>query len=154
MPQGVYVENPDDGTKRVKPEADGSLNVNVQTVGEDVEFPPSAADIRSGGLTATGTLFTVPANRVFKGSLTVSASISVAGTCSPVISSANTGGGSGATTGTLHQITVAGLALSVAAAANTITDVYVHGGTNGATITFTQGASGQSTGQVAGRLLL
>lgn len=129
---------------------------NVAITGQPVlikESPPAAADIRSGAATATGTLLTVPAGRVWRGSMSLSASVTVAGNGSCSISSANTGGGTGATTGTLHQIALNGLALTVAANSNTISDVYVYGGTNGATVTFTQGAAGNTMGQANGILL-
>lgn len=142
---------------------DGSVSVsnfpstqNVAITGQPVgvtETAPAAADIRNGALTATGTLFTVPAGRTFRGSVSLSSTITVAGNGGCSVASANTGGGSGATTGTVHQLALQGLALTVAAVANTTTDVYIYGGTNGATVTFTQGAAGTQAAQANGRLL-
>lgn len=145
MPQGVYIENPDNGTWRLKPEVDGSLNVNVLTVGEEVEFPPLVSEIVGASRDTTGTLYTVPAGRVFRGSLSLSACVAVAGTSQPTI---------GIPGVVLHKITINGLALSSVASANTISDVYIHGGAGGVAVTFTQGAAGTSTGQITGRLLL
>lgn len=158
MPQDIFVSNPDDMTKRVKPNTDGSVNVNTGTVTiaqpvQTITSTPASSDLRAGSANATGTLITIPAGRTFFGSISLAASVSVLGNGNPSVSSANTGGGTGATTGTLHQIVVAGLALSAAANGNTIDNVYIYGGTNGATVTFTQGASGQSCGQISGRLL-
>lgn len=108
------------------------------------EVPPVSGDVVRGSATATGTLYTVPAGRVFRGSLALSACVAVAGVSQPSISTSD---------GVLHQITINGLALSSVANSNTITDVYIHGGAGGKAVTFTQGAAGTSTGQISGRLL-
>lgn len=111
---------------------------------------PASTDLVGASRTTTGTLVTIPANRVFMGSLSLSASVSLAGNSQPNISAAGTGV---APTGTLHQIIAVGLALTTVATSNTIGNVYIFGGSAGATVTFTQGATGVSTGQIAGRLL-
>lgn len=111
---------------------------------------PASTDLVGASRTTTGTLVTVPANRVFFGSLSLSASISLAGNDQPSISVSGTGA---LPAGILHQIVVTGLALTALASSNTIGNVYIFGGSAGATVTFTAGATGVSTGQIAGRLL-
>lgn len=111
---------------------------------------PATTDIVGASRTTTGTLVVIPAGRTFFGSMSLSCSISVAGNNQPTISAAGAGV---VPTGTLHQIVASGLALTVVANSNTISDVYIFGGAAGATVTFTTGASGISTGQIAGRLL-
>lgn len=178
MPTSVYVESSDGNGYRIAPKVDGSIDVNLKNPTSTVavsNFPatqpvsgsvsvsgtvavssvpassaPASSDIKGGSATATGTLFTVPAGRVFRGSASLSASISVAGNCQPSISVTGTGV---VPTGVVHQIGVTGLALSVAANANTIDNLYIYGGSSGATVTFNAGASGQSAGQVVGILL-
>lgn len=113
---------------------------------------PSASDIIGASRTTTGTLVTIPANRVFYGQVSLSGSISVAGNCQPTISVSAVGSGV-SPIGTIHQIGVTGLALVAVANANTMGNVYIHGGTAGATVTFTAGSSGNSSGQITGRLL-
>lgn len=114
---------------------------------------PATADIVGASRTTTGTLVVIPVGRTFYGSLSISCSISLAGSALPTISVTGTGvvPASGSI---LHQVIAIGLALTVTANSNTITNVYIYGGTSGgATVTFTQAAAGSSTGQIAGRLL-
>lgn len=111
---------------------------------------PASADIIGASRTTTGTLVVIPAGRTFVGSMSLSNSISVAGNNQPTISVSGAGA---LPAGTLHQIVLSGLALSTAASANTIGNVYIYGGSAGGTVTFTTGASGISTGQITGRLL-
>lgn len=111
---------------------------------------PAAADLVGASRTTTGTLYTVPAGRTFLGTVSLSCSISVAGNCQPSISVSGTGA---LPSGTLHQIICVGLALVAVANSNTQNTVYIYGGTGGATVTFTAGASGTSTGQITGHLL-
>lgn len=111
---------------------------------------PASSDIRGASASATGTLVTIPAGRTFRGSVSLSCSVSVAGNNQPTISVSGTGV---VPSGTIHQITAAGLALSTITNSNTLDDVYIYGGSAGATVTFTAGANGQSMGQIAGILL-
>ncbi len=139
---------------------DGTVTVNQGTnpwtisgtVGPAI---PASADIVGTSRNTTGTLYTVPAGRTFFGSLSLSCSISVAGANNPTMSVANSGGGSGIApaAGTIMQINNTGLALVSVANSNTLSDSYIYGGTNGCVITFTAGATGNSSGQIAGRLL-
>ena len=117
-----------------------NLNVNVT----NAVLVPASGDIVRASLDATGTLYTVPAGRTFKGSVSLSACVAVAGTSQPSISIA---------AGTIHKLTINGLALSSVASAGTISDVYIYGGASGTAVTFTQGAAGTSTGSMAGILL-
>ncbi len=111
---------------------------------------PVSTDLVGASRSTTGTLVTIPANRTFVGSLSISCSISVAGNSQPTIS---TSGAGVLPLGTLHQVICVGLALVTVANSNTIDNVFIFGGSAGATVTFTAGASGVSTGQIAGRLL-
>lgn len=180
MPTSVYIESPVSGFNRLQPQLDGSVNTNVtnpvtavtvsgavsvsnlpptQAVTGSVSITgpvtvtgtvtalapiPASIDVVRGSLAATGTLFTVPAGRMFKGSVSISACVAVAGASQPTVST---------TAGTIHSVTLNGLALSSISTANTISDVYIWGGASGTAVTFTQGASGTSTGQIAGILL-
>lgn len=149
MPMSVFVEGASPDGHRLMPNADGSLDVLIQEPLDVVvtNFPAStvaAADIVSGSRTSTGTLYTVPAGRVFSGSVALSACVAVAGSSQPTIST---------TDGEIHRVVLNGLALSSISIANSINDVYVNGGVSGKAVTFTQGASGTSTGQISGRLL-
>ena len=105
---------------------------------------PIAADIVRGSLLATGTLYTVPANRTFRGSVSLSSCVAVAGVSQPSIA---------VPAGIIHQLTVNGLALTSVANSDTLSDVYIAGGASGVVVTFTQGASGTSAGHISGRLL-
>lgn len=111
---------------------------------------PAPSDIVGASRTTTGTLYTVPAGRTFSGSVSLSTSIAVAGNSQPTIAVAGTGV---SPTGTIHQIHAVGLALTTVANSNTQNNVMIFGGTSGATVSFTQGASGVSSGQITGRLL-
>lgn len=142
MAASVYVKDARDWTRKLRIGDDGSAWVTSGV--------PDPADIVGASRTSTGTLYTVPAGRTFKGSLSLSCSISVAGNNQPSIS---VSGASAAPSGTIHQIIAIGLALTAVTNSNSMGDVYIYGGSGGATVTFTAGASGTSTGQIAGRLL-
>lgn len=155
MPQSVYVESPDPNMWRLWPNADGSLNVGnfpaVQPVSGSVNvtnFPstpiPAPGDVVSASRDTTGVMYTVPAGRMFNGSASISACVAVAGVSQPTITTPAS---------TIHKITINGLALTSVASANTIGDIYIWGGASGVAVTFTAGAAGTSTGQIAGRLL-
>lgn len=155
MPQSVYIESPDPNMWRLWPNADGSLNVGnfpaVQSISGSVNvsnFPaasiPASGDVVSASRDTTGTMYTVPAGRMFSGSISLSGCIAVAGLCQPSVGIPGT---------TLHKITINGLALVSVSSANTIGDVYIWGGASGTAVTFTAGANGTSTGQISGRLL-
>lgn len=109
------------------------------------ESPPASGDILFGSRATTGTLFTVPAGRVWKGSISLSASIGVAGNAACSVSAA--------TGGLIHQLPLNGLALVVASNANTLDNVYIHGGAGGNVVTFTAGAAGSTAASASGRLL-
>lgn len=111
---------------------------------------PVSTDLVGASRSTTGTLVTIPIGRTFVGSVSLSCSISVLGNSQPSISVSGAGA---LPAGTLHQIIAVGLALTTVANSNSMGGVYIYGGTAGATVTFTQGASGTSTGQICGRLL-
>jgi hypothetical protein len=129
---------------------DSQVPLSISNLPSGGESAPASADIVGAQKTSTGTLYTVPAGRVFRGSLEVSCSISVAGNAQPVISVSGTGV---TPTGNLLQCEAVGLALTTVANSSTISNVYIHGGTSGATVTFTAAASGSSSGSITGRLL-
>lgn len=104
---------------------------------------PATADILGGVRTTTGTIFTVPAGRIWCGSISLAASISVAGNATCSVSGA----------AMIHQLPLVGLALVAVASANTLDNVYINGGGSGQAVTFTAGASGNSSVSAAGRLL-
>lgn len=113
---------------------------------------PIPADIVYGSRTTTGTMYTVPAGRTWMGAVSLSCSVTIAGSSTPSISV--TGTGISPPTGTvLHQIIASGLTLATTANANSLPNIFVYGGTSGAAVVFTQAASGSSTGQISGRLL-
>jgi len=131
----------------------GTVTVNQGTspwVTSSSQSVPASSDIVGASRTTTGTLVTIPANRTFHGAVSLSCSVSLAGNSQPSISVSGAGA---VPTGTIHSIIAVGLALTTVANSNTISDVYIFGGSAGATVTFTQGATGTSTGQITGRLL-
>jgi len=111
---------------------------------------PVSTDLVGASRNTTGTLVTIPAGRTFMGAVSLSCSLSLAGSCEPTISITGTGA---LPSGIIHQIICVGLSLTVVANSNTIDNVFIFGGTGGATVTFTAGASGTSTGQICGHLL-
>lgn len=111
---------------------------------------PASTDLVGASRSTTGVLVTIPAGRIFEGSVSLSASVSVLGNSQPTISISGTGA---LPSGTIHSIIVVGLALTALCNSNTQSNVFIFGGTGGAAVTFTQGASGTSTGQITGRLL-
>jgi hypothetical protein len=129
----------------------GTVGINnfppVQAVTGSVSVTapiPAPGDVVSASRDTTGVMYTVPAGRMFKGSASLAACVAVAGVSQPSIST---------TSGTIHKITINGLALTSVASANTINDVYIWGGASGTAVTFTAGAAGTSTGQISGVLL-
>lgn len=116
----------------------------LTTSGELVETPPESGDILFGSRTTTGTLFTVPANRVWRGSISLAGAISVAGNATMSVS---------VPAGVVHTLPLTGLALAALANANTLDNVYIHGGASGVAVTFTAGATGATAASAAGRLL-
>lgn len=111
---------------------------------------PASGDLIGASRTTTGTLVTIPAGRTFMGSVSLSLSVSLAGSSQPSISVSGTGA---LPAGTIHQIIGVGLALTTITNSNSMSEVFIFGGSAGATVTFTQGATGTSTGQIVGRLL-
>lgn len=111
---------------------------------------PNSTDILGSSRTTTGTLITVPTGRVFCGSTSLSCSTAAAGANNPTIS---VSGADAVPTGTIHQIMNTGLATMPACNANTQNNVFIYGGSAGATVTFTVGATGTSSGSIIGRIM-
>ena len=104
----------------------------------DVEF------ILSGSRTSTGTILTVPAGTQWNGSVQLTASIAVAGTCAPTVTTAGTD--VAPTAGSVvHRLSVSGLALTTVVDSNTIEVTLRAPEGNAVTLEFTAGASGTST---------
>lgn len=112
---------------------------------------PATSDIVGAYRGATGTLYTVPAGRTFYGSLSLVCEITgVAGASSPTLTIAGAGA---IPSGLVHACFVGGLTTNSMANSSTLNNVYIYGGSAGATITFTQGVNGTSAGMINGRLL-
>lgn len=156
VPTGVNVNNfpatqPVSGTVAATQSTSPWVVSGSSTITPSIPVP---GDIVGASRASGGTLYTVPIGRTFYGQLSLSATISVVGNDNPSVMIANVGAGTGAApTGTVFQLDCSGLALATLANANTVGNVYVFGGTAGATITFVAGAAGNSTGCIAGRLL-
>lgn len=130
----------------------GQMSVSVDNQASPMvvlNLVPVVGDCLFGSRTSTGTVLTVPAGRFWHGSVSLSANITIAGNASCSVSVASTGGSNG----TIHALQCQGLALTALSSANTLSDVWLSGGTSGATVTFTSGAAGSSSGQASGVLL-
>lgn len=110
---------------------------------------PSASQIMCNSKTTTGTLITVPAGFWYTGSLTVGASVSVAGTSVPTVTVAGTGVAPAAGT-IIGKVTVNGLALTTVVDSMTTEIIVLAPVENDVTIDFNQGASGTSYAVVNG----
>jgi hypothetical protein len=109
---------------------------------------PDAVDVAGLTRTTTGTLITVPAGRAFTGDLVLSASVSVAGTSNPTVSTSGTG--AAPVSGTvLSRLNLNGLALTTVAD-SVAHEVFVVATTNDITIEFTAGATGTSSASLHG----
>lgn len=114
---------------------------------------PSPGDIRCSTRTATGTIITVPAGRVFCGDIYIAASISVAGTGTPRVTV--NGGGTGvepAASTIIHQLSMTGLALSTVAQAGKI-EIVCRAGDADMTLDFNTGGASSASVTINGFLL-
>ncbi len=109
---------------------------------------PDAVDMMGATLTSSGTLITIPAGKWFTGDLVLSATVTVAGSSIPTVS---TGGSTPApAAGTvISRLNVTGLALTTVCD-SVSHEVLVYGGESGATIQFTAGANGTSSASLHG----
>ncbi len=97
-----------------------------------------------GSRTSTGTILTVPAGMQWNGSIQLTASIAVGGTCAPVVTTAGTDV-SPAAGSVVHRLSLSGLALSTVSEAGTIEVQLRAPEGNDVTLEFTAGANGTST---------
>lgn len=113
---------------------------------------PNANEIACNTLAATGTLVTVPAGRWYTGTLSMSATVTVAGASNPTVTVNGTNAAPVAGT-VIGRLNLAGLALSTIS--DTIsTDIIVKAPTgNAITIDFTAGANGTSSATLNGFIL-
>ncbi len=110
---------------------------------------PSASEILSNTLATTGTLVTVPAGRWYTGTISMSATVAVAGASNPVVTVNGTNAAPAAGT-VVARLNLAGLALSTISG-TTATDIIAKApSSNAITIDFTAGANGVSSATVNG----
>lgn len=110
---------------------------------------PNISEVITNSATASGTVVTVPAGKWFTGDWTLAGSISVAGNCNPTFSI------SGSTTdqdGVFGRINITGLALVTVSDSLSGSVIVKAPDSQDATIVFTAGASGVSSGTINGFL--
>lgn len=110
---------------------------------------PNVSEVITNSATASGTIVTVPAGKWFTGDWTLSGSVSVAGNCNPTLSI------SGTTTdqdGVFGRVNITGLALTTVAESLSGSVIVKAPDSQDATIEFTAGANGISSGTINGFL--
>jgi len=108
-----------------------------------------AGDHLANTRSTTGTIITVPAGRYYSGTISMSATVAVAGASNPVVVVNGTDAAPAAGT-VLCRLNLAGLALStISDTISTEFQVYASGG-NDITLDFTAGANGTSSASVNG----
>lgn len=117
-----------------------------------LEISIDSNDIACNSLVSSGTLLTVPAGKQWSGTICLTATITLAGTCAPTVQTAGTGAAPSAGT-VIARLNVTGLALTTANDSMTIDAVVRAPEGNDVTITYTQGASGTSTATANGIIL-
>lgn len=109
-----------------------------------LEQPVDASQIVSGSRSTTGTVLTVPAGMQWSGSVLLTASVAVAGTSAPQVTTAGTNVAP-ASGSIVHRLSVTGLALTTVVDSATLEVVVRAPSENDVTLEFTAGASGTST---------
>lgn len=114
-------------------------------------FPgqPSATEILCATRTTTGTMVTIPAGKWFTGDLTISASVSVAGTSTPTVTTSGTNAAPASGT-VIGRINLTGLALTTVSDAASFGVIALAPAENDITIEFTAGANGTSSATLSG----
>lgn len=114
-------------------------------------FPgfPSSSEIICNTVAATGTLITIPAGKSYSGHLTISATVAVAGTSIPTVSTAGTNVAPASGT-VIGRINLSGLALTTIASTGSFEIIVRAPDENSVTLTFTAGASGTSSATING----
>lgn len=113
---------------------------------------PSPSDILCNTVTTTGTVITVPAGRWYTATMTLSASVSAAGTSTPTITVNGTNAAPASGT-VVHRINLTGLALTTVSDSATIDIVVAAPLDNAITLDFTAGATGTSSCTINGFLI-
>lgn len=109
-----------------------------------LETSVDASQIVNGSRTTTGTILTVPAGLQWNGQILLTASVAVAGTSAPTVTTAGTDVAP-ASGSVVHRLSVTGLALTTVVDSATIDVVVRAPEGNSVTLEFTAGASGTST---------
>lgn len=109
-----------------------------------LELSVDANQIINGSRSTTGTILTVPAGQQWSGSVLLTASVAVAGTSAPQVTTAGTNV-TPASGSIVHRLSVSGLALTTVGDSATLEVVVRAPEENSVTLEFTAGASGTST---------
>jgi len=116
-----------------------------------LEQSVDASQIVNGSRSTTGTILTIPAGMQWSGSVMLTASVAIAGTSAPQVTTAGTNV-TPAAGSIVHRLSVTGLALSTVGDSATIEVVVRAPEENAVTLEFTAGASGSSTATANGYL--
>lgn len=117
-----------------------------------IQAAPPLTSILCNTVAATGTVITVPAGRWYTGTISLSASVAVAGASNPVVTV--NGAGAGPASGSVvARLNVAGLALTTVTSSNTVDVLVGAPNANAVTLDFTAGANGVSSATINGFLL-
>lgn len=110
---------------------------------------PNAQEIVGTTRTTTGTLVTVPAGKWLTANVTLSASLTLAGTSTPTISTLGTNAAP-ASGSVIHRINVVGLALATISDSCSTSIIVLAPDENDVTVEFTAGAAGTSSASISG----
>ncbi len=110
---------------------------------------PSSAEIACGTTAGTGTIITVPAGKWYTGTISMSATVAVAGTSIPTVTVNGTGSAPGAGT-VVARLNLSGLALTTISDPITTDVIAKAPAGNSITLDFTAGASGTSSATING----
>ncbi len=114
-------------------------------MGGNVMYPysPNGIDhLSCGERTTTGTILTIPAGSVWCGDIQISASISLAATATPRVTTAGTNVAPG---GVISRLSLTGLALVTITDSNTITAIVMAPPENSVTLEFNTGGASSAS---------
>ena len=109
-----------------------------------LELSVDAENILCGSRSTTGTILTVPAGMQWSGDILLTASVAVAGTSAPQVTTSGTNAVP-ASGSIVHRLSVTGLALTTVVDSATLEVIVRAPEGNDITLEFTSGASGTST---------